>query len=289
MKGKNHFTQSEGAYRDMVKEFMVDRARRSHTFVMEKPHYHPYYEVYFLISGSCRMFIDHTIYYLSAGDIIILSPYQLHQTIYGSGQPAERFTVNFVPSYMDYFVSQCPEEGVAAVFSRHKLSIPAEQQDHVKDLFLQMIKETLSGDCYSQIQIKSLLFRLLAFLGRCRDLEQPAQALDPEDAVVQEAAQYIYAHHNEPLTLESVAKTVHLSPAWFSRKFHAAVGLGFKEYLTHIRLEDAEELLLTTNLSVTEIALACGFSNGNYFGDVFKKTRGMSPKEFRFASHIQNV
>lgn len=278
---------SEAACRNVVNEFMVERARRAQSFAMEKPHYHPYYELYFLISGSCRMFIDHTIYYLSAGDIVMLAPYQLHQTLYGSGQPAERFTANFVPVYIEYFASQCSEDGLASIFSKRKLSVPKEQQNYVKELFLQMSKETLSSDCYSRIQLKSFLFQLLTFLGRCRGPEQPDQALDPDDAVIQNAAQYIYTHHSEPLTLEAVAKTVHMSPAWFSRKFHRAVGLGFKEYLTHVRLEDAAELLLTTSLSVTEIALTCGFSNGNYFGDAFKKARGISPREFRFSGHVQ--
>lgn len=275
----------EEAYRNVVNEFMVERARRPQSFSMEKPHYHPYYEIYFLISGNCRMFIDHTIYYLSAGDIIMLPPYRLHQTVYGSGQPAERFTANFVPSYIDFFESQCAGCDVASIFSRQKLSVPADQQSYVMKLFQEMAKETLTYDCYSRIQIKSFLFQLLAFLGRCRNLDQPAQLPAPEDAVIQEAAQYIYLHHNEPLTLEAVAQNAHMSPAWFSRKFHKTVGLKFKEYLTHIRLENAEELLLTTNLTITEIALACGFSDGNYFGDAFKKARGMSPREFRFARH----
>lgn len=280
---------SDDACRNVVNEFMVERARRTQAFAMEKPHYHPYYELYFLISGSCRMFIDHTIYYLSAGDIVMLAPYQLHQTIYGPGQPAERFTANFVPEYIEYFASQCPDDGLASIFSRHRLSVTKEQQNYVKELFLQMSKETLSNDCYSRIQLKSFLFQLLTFLGRCRSQEQAeAQALEPKDAVIQDAAQYIYNHHSEPLTLEAVAKAAHMSPAWFSRKFHRAVGLGFKEYLTHVRLESAAELLLTTSLSVTEIALICGFSNGNYFGDAFKKARGISPREFRFSGHAQS-
>lgn len=286
-KEKDSPAAAEAACRNVVNEFMVERARRAQAFSMDKPHYHPYYELYFLISGSCRMFIDHTIYYLSAGDIVMLAPYQLHQTIYGSGQIAERFTANFVPAYIEYFVSQCSEDGLASIFSRHKLSVPKEQQDYVKELFLQMSGETLSNDCYSRIQLKSLLFQFLTFLGRCRGPEQPDQALEPDDAVIQDAARYIYLHHSEPLTLESVAEAAHMSPAWFSRKFHRAVGLGFKEYLTHVRLENAEELLLTTSLSVTEIALICGFSNGNYFGDAFKKARGISPREFRFSGHAQ--
>ena len=125
-------------------------------------------------------------------------------------------------------------------------------------------------------EIKSLLFQLLSFLGRCRNPEQSSQPLDPEDAVIQEAARYhnqfkkaniysknMFERRHLPsgtnvnlLTMDQcVADYVHMSPAWFSRKFHKAVGLGFKEYLTHIRLENAEKLLLTTGMSVTEIAL----------------------------------
>lgn len=285
MENNRRAPEAEGTYRDIVSEFMVDRVRRSHSYGMEQPHYHPYYELYFLISGSCRMFIDHTLYYLSAGDIVILSPYQLHRTIYGSGQSAERFTVNFIPEYIEYFNSQCAREGAEAVFSKRRLTIPKEQRGYVQDLFSQMLKETLSRDCYSRIQIKSILFQLLSFLGRCRNPEPSDQRLDAGDAVIQEAAQYIYAHHREPLTLDAVAKTAHMSPVWFSKKFHQTVGLGFKEYLIHIRLEDAEELLLTTDMTVTEVGLTCGFSNGNYFGDAFKKERGISPKEFRSARH----
>lgn len=278
--------EAEGMYRDIVSEFMVDRVRRSHSFGMEQPHYHPYYELYYLISGNCRMFINRTLCYLSAGDIIILPPYQLHKTIYGSGQSAERFTVNFIPEYIDYFKAQCAGKGADAVFSRRRLSVPKEQRGYVQELFSGMLRETLSRDCYSRIQIKSILFQLLAFLGRCSNPEQPEQLLDAGDAVIQEAVQYIYAHHREPLTLEAVAKTAHMSPVWFSKKFHQTVGLGFKEYLTHIRLEDAEELLLTTGMTVTEVGLTCGFSTGNYFGDAFKKARGISPKEFRSARHM---
>lgn len=275
-----------GNYRDIVKEFMIDRARRSSSFQMGQPHYHPYYELYYLISGRCRIFVNHTIHYLSSGDMMILPPYRLHKTIYDAGQVSERFTVNFIPEYIRYFSTECSPEGFSAVFTRTKLSLPPENQEYVKELFSRMLKETVVSDCYSGIRIKSLLFSLLAFLGRCRDLEQPAQMLEKGDAIIQEAARYIHTHHREALTLNEVAKTVHMSPAGFSRKFHETSGLGFKEYLTHIRLEDAQELLLTTNLSITEIALTCGFSNGNYFGDVFKRIKGMSPREYRFSRHF---
>ena len=72
-----------------------------------------------------------------------------------------------------------------------------------------------------------------------------------------------------------------MSPAYFSRKFKSVTGFGFKEYLTNIRIREAAQLLINTGKSVTDIALECGFGDGNYFGDAFKKIKGISPRDFR--------
>ena len=72
-----------------------------------------------------------------------------------------------------------------------------------------------------------------------------------------------------------------MNPTYFSKKFRETTGFGVKEYLTHIRLQNAAHLLCTTDPSITEIAGICGFSDGNYFGDAFRKHYGMSPRAYR--------
>ena len=72
----------------------------------------------------------------------------------------------------------------------------------------------------------------------------------------------------------------------FSKKFHRLTGFGFKEYLTHVRIQAAAEQLLSGKQSVTEVALNCGYSDGNYFGDAFRKIKGMSPNQFRKKNQI---
>ena len=57
--------------------------------------------------------------------------------------------------------------------------------------------------------------------------------------------------------------------------------LCFKEYLNYIRVQKASDMLRNTDLSVTGVAMACGFSDGNYFGDVFRRLTGVSPREYR--------
>jgi AraC-like DNA-binding protein len=83
------------------------------------------------------------------------------------------------------------------------------------------------------------------------------------------------------LTAGEIAKAAGLSPTYLSRKFRQATGTGVHEYLTFLRLKEAALELLSTDSSVTEIALRCGFSDGNYFKDVFKKRYGVTPTGYR--------
>ena len=57
--------------------------------------------------------------------------------------------------------------------------------------------------------------------------------------------------------------------------------MGFKEYISDVRIKNACEMLLNSSKSVTDIAFDCGFYDSNYFGDAFKSIKGMSPNKYR--------
>lgn len=105
--------------------------------------------------------------------------------------------------------------------------------------------------------------------------------LDKGNPYVRRALGYMSEHFSEALTLEIVAKEVGLSTSYFSALFHQVVGVSFREHLCRIRVEESKQLLLSTDYSLTDIALAVGFADQSYFCKVFKRIVGMTPGKFR--------
>ena len=99
--------------------------------------------------------------------------------------------------------------------------------------------------------------------------------------IVQKAVAYIDTHYNETLRLEHVAAYVGLNPSYFSTIFKRELKINFSNYLTQKRIEEACELLLRSNHSLSDIAFEVGFENQSYFSQIFKEHTGMSPKEYR--------
>lgn len=100
--------------------------------------------------------------------------------------------------------------------------------------------------------------------------------------VVSRAQEYIRANFADPnITLNDVAGHVGMSPAHFSTVFSQSAGCTFISWLTSLRIEKAKELLMKKDKKLSDIALEIGYNEPNYFSHVFRKTVGMTPKEYR--------
>lgn len=94
---------------------------------------------------------------------------------------------------------------------------------------------------------------------------------------------YIADHYRENLTLEVLAKHIHMNSFYFSSYFKKQVGQNFKDYLNRVRMEHAMELLLSTDKRSYEIADAVGFRDYRYFNEVFSRYYGKTPAAYRKA------
>lgn len=99
--------------------------------------------------------------------------------------------------------------------------------------------------------------------------------------VVRRAVQYITDHFDQPLSIQSLADELEVSPSYFSALFSKCMGIGFHEYLTRFRVEEARQLLTATQYPINEIAVTVGYADQSSFTKAFKRVTGITPYQLR--------
>lgn len=95
------------------------------------------------------------------------------------------------------------------------------------------------------------------------------------------AIRYMHQKYYEDISMEDVSTVADLSYSYFSRIFKKEVGVNFNDYLNQIRIEKSKKILLSSDISLLEIAQKCGFKDQSYYSKAFKKVVGISPGKFR--------
>lgn len=102
-----------------------------------------------------------------------------------------------------------------------------------------------------------------------------------EEYIIDNVMYYIRNHYKEDIGLDIIAHSLDVSPNYLGSLFKKHAGRRFTQVLTSYRMEKAEELLLSGQDNIKDIAKAVGFRNSSYFCTVFKKIHGISPMEYR--------
>lgn len=267
---------------DMPTDFKIDKIKREASFRMNSSHVHPFYDVTYLLNGECTCFVNHNIYKLTKGDLIIIPPGDIHRSTFHGKIQNERFVLSFKERQLDWIRSLVGEEVVAKGLKTGVISIPNKRRDYIEALMNKLLFESSGPDILSPAFIQAGLLELLLFIIRCQQYENNVfKEIDVDNRLMQEIATYIYENYEKKISLDDVAEQFHISRSYLSKKFKIATGFGFKEYLVNVRIKNACHLLLETSKSITDIAFECGFNDSNYFGDAFRRIKGVSPNKYR--------
>ncbi len=99
--------------------------------------------------------------------------------------------------------------------------------------------------------------------------------------LISSSLKYIKSHFAEKISLADMCSELHVNPTYFSYLFSKEMGQSFVDYITEVRLSKAEELLISTELSILDVSALSGFENQSYFSKVFKARNGVTPREYR--------
>lgn len=138
-------------------------------------------------------------------------------------------------------------------------------------------------DYFSTAKILEIVYHLQKDASRNENF----QKLYPDNAnnqFLQKAVTYMKAHYDEKITLEKLGEITGYSPNHFRKIFQNVLGVSPQKYLESVRIAQAKYHLLSTTLSLAEIAYACGFSSQAHFSMAFKADTGTTPNAFRAAA-----
>ena len=244
-------------------------------------HFHSVYELIYIIEGKALFTICDSSYEASAGNLLFISKFEEHNAVILE-YPYRRFFIQLTPFQLERCIL---DPQLRSVFInrtgnfRHCFDLlPCAEQANG---LLQDITDEFQhpGPFYHERQ--SCLLTLLLILCRRQCPEQFPSLTGSPPAAVSQAQKYIDLHFAESLSLEDLAQRFFISPSHLSHEFRKWTGFSPKRYIVLSRLSNARRLLLTSDASVGDIAIQCGFHDVNNFIRAFRQETGLTPAVYR--------
>ena len=247
-------------------------------------HHHDFYEVYFFLSGNVQYIIENRSYLLTPGDVLLISPMELHQPMFGADtREYERIVLWIDKRFLEGF--SLPGERFTACFDTgaanysNLLRPEGVQRQFLLFLLEQLTAESVSREPYQKVCSLSYLAQVLVLLNRLSLQQRRENTVPAQDSTVYNILGYINEHYNENLTLDDLANRFFISKYHLSREFQRLVGTTVHRYIVQKRLVMAKQMLSTGKPS-SDVYQNCGFGDYSNFYRAFKSEYQIGPKEY---------
>ena len=242
-------------------------------------HSHNHYELYFLMDGKTKYFIGDEIFEIESGDIVFVPKGIFHETDSESCMKNERILIFFDDDSFSQETAHILRE-----LSKHRVfHIAQNKTERIERLFVRIKDEFEKKGKFTDTLTNIYIQELATLICRYMIEYKPSSA--NED--IQSISKYIRSNYMKDITLRFLSHDFSISESHLSRRFKEVSGIGINEYLTYVRIMNAEKLLRSKKMPITEIAAACGFNDSNYFSTVFKRIKGITPLKFSKLTYIE--
>lgn len=254
-----------------------------------KLHYHDYTELLFGLSGCAITYIGTERYELCAGDLIIVHNYEPHD-VKGNGKKCEYICIKFLPSILmtgDQTLTEY-SYGLLLLQNAHSGKI-FFHSDEMSDTPIAALFDNLVNEWYGEkfgyeLSLRADVTSIFLHIIRKWQEQNPELADIAKSTVQSELLQKAITYINEnfaDMSEESCADALHVSTSYLSRVFKRGMRTSFCEYVNSVKLKEAERLLVSSDMSVTEISETIGFSSVSYFISAFRSRHGYTPAKYR--------
>ncbi len=253
-------------------------------------HWHKEWEIIYIKEGSFTVHADEVTYIAQKGDFLLIRDGMLH-----SGSPKNCVYECFLFDFHALFSNlDMVKKHLRPIYNQQLLPhiYYAVNQNSELDFIMSKLSNAYSqhNKCAQNTIIPlelivfgciSQLFALILQEGlythNPKNYEENTHKID----LIKTVLEYIEFHYDSPITLEDLAETANMNPKYFCRFFRSITHQTPMDYVNRYRIEKAARMLLDTRLPITNICMECGFNDSSNFIKVFRKYKGMTPKQYR--------
>lgn len=247
-------------------------------------HWHDDVELLLPYKGYLSYNVNGITVHIPQGHAILVNSRQMHYGFSTDGTDCEYVCLTFRPQGL-FGSEELVNKYVLPILTASQVPYLLLQPDS-QDGMLQAVRRIDAlyqekPEGYELLAVSGLLsFWQGLFVLMNRQIEASA-AGDPNIGIVKQMLEYIRTGYSEKITLNAIAGAGGVCRTRCCQIFRQYLGRTPNDYLNSFRLEKAMELLRSTQLSVTEIASACGYNSTSYFTEMFTRAKGCSPTSFR--------
>jgi len=252
-------------------------------------HYHNNYEISFITEGSGKRIVADSIEEFQPGDLVFLGKNLPHVWIADkeqgiwSNRTLEMVFLQFTEKVLCSKLLALPEffhVTKALSLSEQGIQIMGQTLNEVSELMLQM--PYLKG-----FERMLHFFKMMDIIGKSEthinlaSKEYLKARFTTGNKRIAAIHEYLMNNYREEVNLEKMAKLVNMAEGSLCRFFKDNMGITLFEYLNKLKTDFACKLLMNPDLSILDVCFDSGFNNLSHFNKQFRKTTGVTPKEYR--------
>ena len=180
-----------------------------------------------------------------------------------------------------YYIHMIVNEGLLGdILTTLPNYIDLSDTEEVKEIFISLCEHYNTGIANDDILLQSLILKLLYVLSQNAHSPTGFTPKNSNRKTIERILEYIKDNLTADLSLERLASEANFSTTYFHKLFKASPGKNLHEYIEEQRIKKSINLLISTDMTLTQIAYECGFSSQSYFSYAFKRRMGSSPREY---------
>lgn len=223
------------------------------------------WEIIFVEKGTLTIRENNAIFSVDAGESLLLWPQRLHV---GVGQ----FPADLKFYWLHFEVTSGEGDSLLSIPQQARVCEP----QYIISLFRQFLRE--QENIHRSVALELILLLILQQISAAAGEQTPDS---PGNALAWKAQQIIHTRFHLPLSASTLAQELHCNADYLGRVYRHVFRLTLTEALHRQRVRAAEKLLISDSLSLTQVAMKCGFNDVGYFRKIFRKHTSLTPAEWK--------